>query len=475
MTTRRSAIQSVLGAAACATAGWPQNTRSPRQPNLIILLADDLGYGDVKCFGSPDVPTPHIDSIAAGGARFTDGYVSAAVCSPSRAGLLTGRYQQRYGHEYNPGPARRDREQNLGLAHSEMTLPQALKKSGYATGMVGKWHLGSNPPFHPLARGFDEYFGFLSGANSYITSKTPAGQMVDTEDAPAEIIAERREPIYRGREPVMENEYLTEAFRREAVTFIDRHKKEPFFLYMAFNAVHTPLQATQKYLDRFANIANKRHRMLAAMTSAMDDAIGAIVSKIRESGLEKDTVICFLSDNGCPIYTRAGSNGPLNGCKCTYYEGGIRVPFAMQWPGHIPAGQTYRHPVVSRDIFPTFLNLAGARLPQDREYDGVDLMPYLTSKKEGAPHDILFWRAGSNSAARRGNWKLIAIGEDKNRLYDLATDIGEKKDLSTQHPDVVKELRAALKAWNAKLIAPRWEPRGTPMIPINGENIRWQI
>ncbi|MCX6630431.1 MAG: sulfatase-like hydrolase/transferase, partial [Candidatus Solibacter sp.] len=174
-----------------------------------------------------------------------------------------------------------------------------------------------------------------------------------------------------------------------------------------------PLQATQKYLDRFANIANKRHRMLAAMTSAMDDAIGAIVSKVRESGLEKDTVICFLSDNGCPIYTRAGSNGPLNGCKCTYYEGGIRVPFAMQWPGHIPAGQTYRHPVVSRDIFPTFLNLAGARLPQDREYDGVDLMPYLTSKKEGAPHDILFWRAGSNSAARRGNWKLIAVGEDK--------------------------------------------------------------
>jgi arylsulfatase A-like enzyme len=270
MLTRRAAIQSLAAA-------FAQVRQTGRKPNLIILLADDLGYGDIGCFGSHDVPTPNIDSIAANGIRFTDGYVTNAVCSPSRAGLLTGRYQQRYGHEFNPGPAARDVKQHLGLPVTETLLPKMLKKAGCATGMVGKWHLGGNPEYHPMSRGFDEFFGFLHGANAYVTMKTPGRESVDVPgEGMGRVLDARAQPLYRGRETVGEDDYLTDAFGREAVAFIDRHKTEPFFLYLPFNAVHTPLQATAKYVDRFANIPDKRHRMLAAMTSAMDDNVGKV-------------------------------------------------------------------------------------------------------------------------------------------------------------------------------------------------------
>jgi arylsulfatase A-like enzyme len=470
MLTRRAALQTL---AAGLASGFSASAQTARKPNLIILLADDLGYGDVGCFGSPDVPTPHIDSIAASGVRCTDGYVTNAVCSPSRAAILTGRYQHRYGHEFNPGPARRDEAEHLGLPLSETLLPKMLKKAGYSTGMVGKWHLGGNPEFHPMSRGFDEFFGFLHGANSYVTTGTGGRESVDAPGEPKAGVPDSRvQPIFRGRKSVEESDYLTDAFTREAVGYIDRHKRDPFFLYLAFNAVHTPLQATAKYLDRFANIPNPRHRMLAAMTSAMDDGIGKVLGKLKESGLEKDTLIFFLADNGCPIYTGAGSNRPLNGSKCTLYEGGIRVPFAMQWPGRIKPGQVYRKTVSSLDMAPTFLNLAGAA--SEHPLDGVDLLPYVTGKNSGAPNEKLFWRMGRNSAARIGNWKLIQIG-DKAKLYDLATDIGEKKDLAAEKPEVVRDLTAAWKAWNAPMVAPLWKPRGTPEIPINGEKITWDI
>ena len=273
---------------------------------------------------------------------------------------------------------------------------------------------------------------------------------------------------------IEETEYLTDAFGREAVAFIDRHKSDPFFLYLPFNAVHEPLQATAKYLDRVAHIKNERHRMLAAMTVAMDDNIGKVLSKLRESGLEQDTLIFFLADNGCPIYTGAGTNGPLNGSKCTLYEGGMRVPFAAKWPGRIPAGKVESRVVSSLDILPTFLAAAGLKPPTDREFDGVDLMPYLTGKNTKPPHAILFWRNGPNAAVRKGNWKLIQIGES-SRLYDLSSDLGEKKDVAAKRPEVVSDLQAELKKWNAKTIAPKWPARGTPKIPVNGESIAWSI
>ncbi|MBI3679581.1 MAG: sulfatase-like hydrolase/transferase [Acidobacteria bacterium] len=464
--TRRSAITTLMGASVLPA--------QRRKPNFVILLADDLGYGDISCFGSPDVHTPNIDSIGRDGVRFTDGYVTAALCSPSRAGLLTGRYQQRFGHEFNPSGGR-DRSPEVGLPLGETTVPERLKRLGYHTCAIGKWHLGGTPKYHPLERGFDEYFGFLFGANLYYNASTPGDKrLISTEEAATAALEQSGQqlPLYRGREQVEEKAYLTEAFGREAVSFIGRRQNDPFFLYVAFNAVHTPLMATGKYLDRFINIKDERHRMLAAMTSAMDDAVGAILGKLRDTGLEKDTIVFFLSDNGCPTRFRAGSNGPLNGSKATYYEGGIRVPFLMKWPGRIRSRMTYRQPVSSLDVLPTLLPAAGAGLPKPPEIDGVDLMTALGPESSAAPDDNLFWRAGRIGAVRRGDWKLLDLAEQGVRLYNLASDLGEKKNLAADRPDIVKQLREAHQTWNAQMVKPRWDARQFT-IPVNGEAIRW--
>lgn len=464
---RRDVLKS-FGALPALAAG-----QSGRRPNFVIFFADDLGYGDIGCFGSPDVSTPHIDSIARSGARFTDGYVSCAVCSPSRVALLTGRHQQRFGHEFNPGPPQREAEINFGLPPGVQIAPGFLKPAGYRSAIFGKWHLGIRPGYHPLDRGFDEFFGFLGGADDFITSKTPGAQAVTTPDGAARIPAQRAEPLMRGRHAVTgDDRYLTEALASEAVDFIGRNKANPFFLYLPFNAVHTPLQATSKYLDRYAGIKNERHRMLAAMTSAMDDAIGSVLAKLRAEGLERDTLVFFLSDNGCPVMTGAGTNGPLNGEKCTYYEGGIRVPFAAQWPGRIPAGKVCSESVVSRDLLPTFLAAAGVKA--EVKFDGVDLLPFLNGQSKGSPHAALHWRAGKGRAIRKGKWKLVEFGDNYSKLYDLAADIGEKSDVSAKNPAVVRELRAEWKAWSDQMAAPRWPARYRDVV-INGEKLTWEL
>ncbi|HTM48100.1 MAG TPA: sulfatase-like hydrolase/transferase [Bryobacteraceae bacterium] len=443
-----------------------------RKPNLIVILADDMGYGDLGCYGSPDVPTPHIDSIGRNGVRFTDGYVSCAVCSPSRAALLTGRYQHRFGHEFNSGSIEREAEVGFGLPPSERILPQYLKPAGYRSMAIGKWHLGARAGYHPLERGFDEFFGFLTGGNAFVTKRTPGGRAVGADGQKANIPAERADPIRRGRQPVAEDRYLTDAFGDEAVRFVERNKANPFFLYLAPNAIHTPLHTIERYLDRFANIQNEKHRLLAAMTSALDDNVGALLAKLRETGLEKNTLVVFLSDNGCPVVTGAGSNKPLNGQKVTYFEGGIRVPFMMQWPGRIPAGKIYREPIVSRDILPTFLAAAGVPTPSGVTLDGVNLLPFLTGG--GTPHDTLFWRGGKARAVRRGKWKLLEYGDHISNLYDLSNDVGEKNDLSGKHPEVVKDLRAAFDAWSAKMVKPAWPPRYRELT-VNGITNNWEL
>ena len=414
----------------------PPGNAAAAKPNVVLILADDLGYGELGCQGAKDIPTPFIDSIAASGVRFTDGYVSCPVCSPTRAGLLTGRYQQRFGHEFNPGNV--DAAAPFGLPKEETLLPERLKEAGYRTALVGKWHLGVRQDSRPLSRGFDEFFGFLGGAHAYV----PAG------DTPAN-------PIYRGDSPVKEQEYLTDAFAREAEAFIDRNHTRPFFLYLAFNAVHSPLQAPEKYTSRFSSIPAGNRRTFAAMLSAMDDAVGKVLQALRRHGIEENTLIIFLSDNGGPTRQTTSSNGPLRGFKGQVLEGGIRVPFMMQWKGRVPAGKTLSAPVISLDIAPTVLAAAG--ISQPAGLDGKDLLPFLAQEQAGSPHDALFWRFGDQKAVRRGDWKLVTLPAEGTRLYNLSSDIGEAKDLSAANDATVREMTGLLEDWEKGLRPPAWK------------------
>jgi len=434
------------------------------KPNIVFILGDDLGYCDVSMYGCKEIPTPNIDSIGKNGIRFTNAYVSAPVCSPSRAGLMTGRYQQRFGFEFNAGPLQRAiNNKDMGLPLSEITLAQVLKKSGYATGMVGKWHLGMNDRYMPTQRGFDEYFGFLFGANLYIDPNKPGVITRTGTEGGGSSQGSRspQNPIYRDTTPVEEGEYLTDAFAREAVAYIDRHQKESFFLYAPFNAPHEPFQTTQKYFDRFPNIKDERRRVYMAMVSALDDAVGAILKKLRDTGLEKNTLVVFLSDNGCATYTNACTNDPLRFGKLTHLEGGFRVPFAMQWPAKLKAGIVSDMMISSLDLFPTTVAMAGGELPKDRSYDGFDLLPFLTGQRKTAPHDVLYWRNGPNAAVRKGDWKLFKSG-DHYWLFDLSKDVGEQKNLSAARPEIVQQLKNELAKWEAKMKEPLWPCRKAP-------------
>ena len=451
--TRRKALGRLVG-------GFGGLALAQNKPNIVVILADDLGYCDTELFGCTGIPTPNIKSIAREGVLFSSGYVAAPVCSPSRAALLTGRYQQRFGFEFNAGALERAlANQEMGLPVSEITLPEVLKRAGYATGMVGKWHLGMHEKFHPVRRGFDEYFGFLFGANTYIDPGAPGVKTIGVGEYTSLVSAcGKLNPIYRNTTPVDEPEYLTDAFAREATAFIGRHQSHPFFLYTAFNAPHTPFQATEKYLTRFPDIKDERRRVYAAMVSALDDAVGAILSKLRQAGLERDTLVVFLSDNGCATYTNACTNDPLRFGKLTHLEGGFRVPFAMRWPGRLKAGGVYGQPVSSLDLFPTAVTAAGGRMPAGRPYDGVDLIPYLTGRDKAAPHEILCWRNGPNSAIRKGQWKLFQAGRTPF-LFDLSADIGERTNLASQRPQIVRELKTAYAKWESQMKPPLWPCR----------------
>jgi arylsulfatase A-like enzyme len=426
----------------------------PRKPNILLIVADDLGYGELGSQGfTQEIPTPHIDSIAAGGVRFTSGYVSGPYCSPTRAGLMTGRYQQRFGHEFNPGGAAQ--EVQPGLALTETTWGTRLKEAGYATGWFGKSHLGVTPAHHPQRRGFDEFYGFLGGAHRYVDAQ-----------------AESNNPILKGTEIVRNPGYLTEEFATEAVDFIERKKQAPWFTYLAFNAVHTPLEVPERYLSRFAAIEDPKRRKFAGLLSALDDAVGRVLGKVRELGLEEDTLIYFISDNGGPTAQTTSSNGPLRGYKAQTWEGGIRVPFAIQWRGKIPAGKVDPRPVIQLDLLPTSLAAAGQPIQAEWKLDGVNLLPYLTGERTDSPHEALFWRLGSQLAVRKGDWKLVKgdvlgpaaptenTGTAGAQLYHLGDDLGESIDLAAKHPEKVKELAAAWEAWSQELAAPSWLPGG---------------
>ena len=478
------------GPSAPAAAGTDAAARSAQKaPNVIVIMADDLGYADIGAYGIKRIPTPNIDRIGLEGARFTDGYASAPVCSPSRAGTQTGRYQQRFGFEYNNGPARRDHEESLGIDVNEITLGQALKSQGYATGLVGKWHLGSRDPFYPTNRGYDEFVGLLSGATSYIDIKRPdvvnfVREGRESRAAEGGNAASRNQftQIYEGPErKVVDNhqEYLTEYFGRRGADFVNRHApgNRPYFMYLAFTAPHDPLTVTRKYYDRFPNIKVEHHRVYAAMVSALDDAVGQVLDAVDKSGEADNTIIYFLSDNGCAAYYDGMcACEPLRGGKLTHYEGGVRVPYLMRWPAKVKANTIYRNPVSTLDIFPTVLAAAGGKLPTDRVYDGVDLTPFLTGAKAGVPHDALMWRRRPLVSIRQGDWKLWKDLNGKyTLLFNLKSDLNETTNLAEKNPAKVKELEAALDKWSKDLQDPKWPSRpetsynvcGTPFtVPI---------
>jgi arylsulfatase A-like enzyme len=336
------------------------------------------------------------------------------------------------------------------LPLSQTTLADRLKAAGYATGLVGKWHLGDDAKFHPQKRGFDEFFGFLGGAHSYFPVKGP--------------------DVLRGTSAANEKDYLTDALGREAVAFIDRHKAKPFFLYLAFNAVHTPMHATPDRLKKFDGIKDATRRTYAAMLDAMDQAVGKVMEKLRAENLEGDTLIFFISDNGGPTMPGTTINGsintPLRGSKRTTLEGGIRVPFLVSWKGRLPAGKTYEKPVIQLDIHATALASAGVEVQPEWKLDGVNLGPFLTGESSRSqPHEALYWRFGEQMAIRRGDWKLVRYDPNvegakgratEAKLYNLADDIGEATDLAAKMPDKVKELQAEWDKWNKDNVAPLW-------------------
>jgi arylsulfatase A-like enzyme len=410
-----------------------------QRPNIIIFLADDLGYADIGVNGCKDIPTPNIDSIAKNGVRFTDGYATHPVCSPSRAGLMSGMYQHRFGFEHNSGPER-FAAPNFGQPREIPNLAEKLKAAGYATGMIGKWHIGFKEGLRPHERGFDYHFGFLSGARSYYP------------DNPRE-----NDPLIRNGEVVKgEKDYLTDAFAREAANFINRSKDRPWFLYFAFNAVHSPLEATAAYEARFPHITDKKRKTYAGMLSALDNAVGRVMAKVRELGQEENTLVMFYSDNGGPTAETTSRNDPLRGFKGQMYEGGIRVPFVMQWKGTIAAGQTFREMIAGFDYHATALAAAGVEVPREKPLDGVNLLPFVTGKATGRPHEQLFWRAGQQHAARVGDWKLVNTRTEPPMLFNLRDDIGEQNNLAASNPAKLKELQAAFAEWEQGTQPAKW-------------------
>lgn len=474
---------------------WQQGPESAavpaaeRPPNIVVILADDLGINDVSTYtegwSAAGVPTPNIDAIARDGVRFERGYAGHAICSPSRAQLMTGRYATRFGFEFTPipGPMARvvaaisNREERLrpviahmeragevadfnelGMPPSELTMAELLKSRGYHTIHLGKWHLGSTPEMRPAAQGFDESLFMESGL--YLPEDDPrsVNSKQDFDPIDAFLWPNMRFAVSYNAGPWFEPRgYLTDFLTEEASAAIRANRNRPFFLYLAHWAVHTPLQALKDDYDALSDIADHRQRVYAAMVRSLDRSVGAILQTVREEGLEDNTIVVFTSDNGAPNYLGLPTvNRPYRGWKLTLFEGGIRVPYVAKWPRAIPAGTRYAEPVSSLDLLPTFAAAAGAPLPTDRPFDGLNLLPYLQQQAQ-PPSRALFWRDGSYQAVIADGWKLqVSERPKKDWLFHLAEDPTEQREISAQHPEKVAELKALLAAHNAQMVPPAW-------------------
>jgi arylsulfatase A-like enzyme len=429
------------------------------RPNVLMIFADDLGYADLGIHGGRDVPTPHIDALARSGVRCTSGYVASPYCSPSRAGMLTGRAPTRFGHEFNPHVGD---EAILGLPLDQRTIADELQSAGYATALVGKWHQGFAKPYHPQARGFDEFFGFLVGGHNFELR-------ADAEPEFGSSLS--RNMIYRGTELQKLDGFTTELFTDEALSFVERHADRPWFLFLSFNAVHTPLEISPMVADRIpADVTDPDRRGYLALLLGLDDAIGRVRARLRAMGADRNTLVFFLSDNGGSgrkpfLSYNTGRNTPFRGDKGQTYEGGIRVPFFVSWPGRLPAGATYDQPVSALDVLPTACAAAGVQ-PKS-VVEGVNLLPFLTGDNRSAPHTSLAWRFGPQKALRQGDWKIVDARDFETKsqsgwqLYNLAEDISESHDLSATYPEKKAELIRAWEQWDKLNVEPKWHGRIT--------------
>ena len=481
-----------------------------RPPNIIVILADDLGFNDITLNGggiaNGTVSTPNINSIAREGVQFTAGYAGNATCSPSRAALMTGRYATRFGFEFTPVPKQfmqlianhsapgaiypniyhPENERDLlpyedqGLPTNEITIAKLLQGSGYHTVQLGKWHLGDSPQFRPRAHGFNESLGMLHGASMFLPENDPGVVNAKQDFDPIDRFLWASEPWairFNDDATFKPGAYMTDYLTNEAIKVVAANKNRPFFMYLAYNAPHTPLQATREDYDALSHIEDHTTRVYAAMIRSLDRNIGRVLQSLKDQGVDDNTLVIFTSDNGGAHYVGIeGLNKPYRGWKATYYDGGTHVPYFMRWPGKLPKGASYPAMVSHFDIFATAAAAAGAAVPTDRMIDGVNLLPFMRGEAGGRPHERLFWRGGDYHAVRAGDWKLqVTKTPQRAMLYNLALDPGERNELGTREPAKVAELKAMLAEFNSQQVKPLWPSLGEAPIALDKSlKQKWQ-
>ncbi|MET3665995.1 sulfatase-like hydrolase/transferase [Caulobacter sp. 1776] len=474
---------------------WASGPASPpsgrRPPNVVFILADDLGFNDITLNGggvaNGAVPTPAIDSIAHGGVTFANGYSGNATCAPSRAAIMTGRYATRFGFEFTPTPVAFSRvvgghggdplhpsrfnasevknapgdDNTEAVPSTEITIAEALKTRGYHTVHLGKWHLGGVKGSRPEDQGFDESLGFMAGASLFAPVGDPSIEVSRQDFDPIDKFLWGALPYsvqFNGSKPFAPNAYMTDYLTDEALKSIDANRNRPFFLYLAYNAVHTPLQAPKADYDALSQIKDHRLRVYGAMVRNLDRNIGRVLQALKDKGLDDNTLVIFTTDNGGANYIGLPDiNRPYRGWKATFFEGGVHVPFLLRWPSQLPAGAVYRSPVGHVDIFATAVGAAGASPPKDRVIDGVDLVPFVKGRGGGDPHKAMYWRSGRYKMVLASGWKL-QVAQEPNRvwLFDLSTDPTERQDLAKARPDKVRELQATLAQLDGQMAKPAW-------------------
>ena len=430
--------------------GFTTSVGAQTRPNILLIISDDAGYADFGFQGSTEFQTPALDKLAGEGIIFTQAYVTAAVCGPSRAGLITGMYQQRFGFEENNVPGYMDNndclhDDDMGLPLELKTMGNYLKELGYRTGYFGKWHLGNADRFHPTKRGFDVFHGFRGGARSYFefNENNPNHRMEDRLEHGFGQFSESKK-------------YLTHELADRTIDFLKQANEQPFFAILSFNAVHTPMEAEKEVLKEFPELTGNRQQ-LAAMTLSMDRAIEKILEELKTLGLDKNTLVVFTNDNGGPSDSNGSVNDPLSGTKANHLEGGIRVPFILKWEAIQQNISSFNFPVSTLDLLPTFIGLAGGKPDTISRFDGVNLLPYLTSENKNRPHETLYWKKENRGAIRQGDWKMLRFPDRPAELYNLVDDISETNNLAYEYPEKVQEMYKKLFQWECTLSRPKWQ------------------